>query len=375
MTETSDSPIPILFCITELEPGGAELALVQLVTRIDRTRWEPHVIALGRETELVDQLRSAGIPTICLNATSWRQFSIYPRLVRQFRKIKPAIVQTYLFHANILGRMAARSARVKHVVSGIRVAERRGKWYHLVDRWTDRWVSKHVCVSRAVRDFTLRMTRIPAEKMVVIPNGVDLSRFSDALPIPRESLPACNEQDLLALFVGRLDPQKGVFDLLNLAQNLKESLPHLKWLIAGEGVLKQEMENRIEKMNLNDRVHLLGRRDDVAQLMRTADLFVFPSRWEGMPNVILEAMAARVPVVSYDVEGIQELLSDQQSGLIVPGGNITEMARAIASLATSLERRQHYAEKAFEKVRDQFSWEQTVSQYERLYESLINENS
>jgi starch synthase (maltosyl-transferring) len=260
-------------------------------------------------------------------------------------------------------------------VSGIRVAERRGKWYHCVERWTDRWVSKHVCVSQAVRDFTVQMTRISAEKMVVIPNGVDVERFANASPISRKSLPGCDNDSLIALFVGRLERQKGVFDLLTVAENLRQQIPHLKWMIAGEGPLKMEMEAQINKMNLQDRVHQLGRRTDIAELMQTADLFVFPSRWEGMPNVILEAMAARLPIITYDVEGIVELLTDQQTGLIIPGGDIPAMAKAVAILGQNRELRKSYAEKAFQKVNKHFRWEQTVLQYQQLYESLISTRS
>ncbi len=372
MTSDPGLPIPILFCITELDPGGAEYALVQLVTRLDREKWKPSVIALGKDTELAEQLRSADVPVTCLNATSSRQFSIYPKLVKQMRKINPAIVQTFLFHANILGRMAARSARIPHVVSGIRVAERRGKWYHRVERWTDRWVSKHVCVSRAVRDFTVEMTRIPAEKMVIIPNGVDVSRFANASPIPSSSLPGYEKGDLIALFVGRLDQQKGVFDLLEIAAHLQNRFPHLKWLLAGDGPLEAEMKTRIDRMKLQQRVHLLGRRNDVAELMQTADLFVFPSRWEGMPNVILEAMAARLPVVSCQVEGVDELLCNQQSGLVIPIGDVAEMTEAVATLVEQPQRRSELAEKAFQKVSGHFSWDQTASQYQQLYQSLLD---
>ncbi len=373
MTEPPASPIPILFCITELDPGGAELALVQLVTRLNREHWAPHVVALGGETELAAVLRSVDIPVTCLNATSSRQFSIYPRLVKEIRRINPAIVQTYLFHANILGRMAARASRIKHVVSGIRVAERRGIWYHRAERWTDRWVNRHVCVSQAVRDFTVKMTGISIEKMIVIPNGVDVERFANASAVPRESLPDCDDENQIALFVGRLDQQKGVFDLLTVADKLREQFPLLKWLLAGDGPLKPEMETRIKNMNLQDRVHLLGRRSDIAELMQTADLFVFPSRWEGMPNVILEAMAARLAIVSCNVEGIDELLTDQQSGIIIPGGDTSAMSNAVATLAQNAELRTNYAESAFRKVNNHFGWEQTVLQYQRLYESLLSD--
>lgn len=372
MSDNPATPTPILFCITELDPGGAENALVQLVTRLDRDRWQPYVIALAGEGKLVKPLREAGIEVVCLNATSSRQFSIYPRLVKEFRRINPKIVQTYLFHANILGRMAARAARVKHVVSGIRVAERRGKWYHRVDRWTDRWVSKHVCVSQAVKDFTAKTARISSEKMIVIPNGVDLKRFENALPISRESLPRCSSENLIALYAGRLDPQKGVADLLTIAENLRDQLPELKWLIAGDGPLKSELANSIKEKNLQNCVQLLGNRQDIPELMQTADMFIFPSRWEGMPNVILEAMAARLPIITSHVEGIDELLIDQQSGIITPRQDIPAMTKAVIQLATAPDLRTSYSQAAFQKVANEFSWEQTAARYQELYQSLIN---
>ena len=113
------------FCITDLDPGGAERALVQLVTRLDRSRWQPSVICLAPRGMLADELEQAEVPVTCLGARHSRNVGMVGRLFHQLRESKPALLQTFLFHANIAGRIAGRLARVPKIVSGIRVAERR----------------------------------------------------------------------------------------------------------------------------------------------------------------------------------------------------------------------------------------------------------
>src|SRR5690349_20961118 len=122
-----DIPIKIAFCITDLDPGGAERALVELVTRMNRRIWKPHVFCLSKPGPLVATLQDAGIETTCFGARNARSILTVYRLYRALKSLQPALVQTYLFHANIAGRIAARMARVPYVVSGIRVAERRSK--------------------------------------------------------------------------------------------------------------------------------------------------------------------------------------------------------------------------------------------------------
>ncbi|MCG6154303.1 glycosyltransferase [Rubinisphaera margarita] len=364
------TPVPILFCITELDPGGAERAFVQLITRLDRTEWNPRVVCLSGEGELVEQLRQNGIEVVCLHASRRRPLAALLKLRREMRRFRPRLVQSYLFHANLLARIAARMAGVPVMVCGIRVAERRSNSYLKLDRWTDRWVTRHVCVSEAVRRFTVEQGGLPAEKLLVIPNGVDLDRFRTAEPVLRTEL-HCSDSDFLILFAGRLDPQKGVLSLPDLAERLKPKYPQLRWLIAGEGPLRGELKQQIQSRGLTETVQLLGSRDDIPELMKTADLFVFPSRWEGMPNVILEAMAAGLPIVSTAVEGIEDLLKDDMSGAIVPIGENAALAVRIEQLIEQPETRERYASQASRAVGRCPTWDAVAEQYQELYRELL----
>ncbi len=135
-----ESPIPIAFCITGLQPGGAKRALVQIVKRLNRERWAPVVYSLTGTGPLADELQQAGIPTVLLHANSPWDVRIIWRLSRKLKSQRPVLLQTFLFHANLAGRFAARLAGIKHLVSGIRVSEKRRNGHILLDHWTNRLV-------------------------------------------------------------------------------------------------------------------------------------------------------------------------------------------------------------------------------------------
>ncbi|TWT61829.1 glycosyltransferase [Rubinisphaera italica] len=372
---TDSSPIPILFCITELDPGGAERAFVHILSRLNRTRWNPRVICLSGQGELVEELERFNIEVICLNGSPRRPLQLLSRLYREIKRFQPVLIQSFLFHANILSRIAGRFAGTAAIVSGIRVAEKRSTFYLKLDRWTERWATKHVCVSEAVREFSGEQGGLTAEKLIVIPNGVDRNRFENAAPLTRAKIKSA-DSDILALFVGRLDSQKGVSDLLEVAARLKDDVPQLKWLIAGTGPEEHRLKEFANQLELTESVQFLGRRNDVPELMKTADLFVFPSHWEGMPNVILEAMAARLPIVTTNVEGIDQLLEHQVSAEIVPIGDLGKFSASVQKLIQNPELRQQYASKAWDRLSTEFDWQSIADRYQNLYEQLIaNEHS
>ena len=175
--------INVALCITELEIGGAERCLTELAVRIDRQRFSPVVYSLAcqperRERSCLPTLEAAGVPVHCLGGRRAWQFPIVvSRLRRLLASQRAQVIQTFLFHANIVGRIAAHRAGIKAVVSGIRVAERRSRWRLWTDRLTDGLVDRHVCVSQAVADFSVKRGGLSSEKMVAIPNGVDLSGY------------------------------------------------------------------------------------------------------------------------------------------------------------------------------------------------------
>ncbi len=364
-------PYRIAFCITELDPGGAERQLVQLVTHLDRTIFEPEVVALSGEGELVVPLRRAGIPVICLNAKRRWDASVIFRLQRHFRRSKPDLVQTFLFHANIAGRFAARMAGVRRVVCGIRVAERQKRWRLYLDRATEWLVDRHVCVSRDVAQFSRTEGRLPAAKLVVIPNAVNVEAITEITPADLSELGFAGD-DQLILFVGRLTDQKDPLKLLSAFREIVNDFPHAKLLFVGCGPLEADL--RREAAALGERVRFAGQRADVPALMKSASCLALPSRWEGMPNVVLEAMAAGLPVVATAAEGVAELLgTDGERGTIVHGWSEADFA---ASLRQVLEEPQEGLRKAREA--QHVVWQQhvvsiQVHAYQRLYLDLLSE--
>lgn len=356
----------IAFCITELDDGGAERALVRVATGLHRRGRRVTVVALSGNGPLTDRLNDEGIEVTSLGLTKWNAAVALARLVRRWRRDRPDVVQTFLFHANIFGRIAARLAGVPSVCSGIRVAERRGGVRLLVDRLTDRLVDRHVCVSRSVADDAIARGGLPARKVVVIPNGVDCDSFRNAEPISAEELGLPSGTPFI-LWAGRLDPQKHPELAIEAFAALPPEFSETKLLMAGEGALRGGLAELIESRGLGDRVRLLGRRDDLPRLYRAARLFLLTSRWEGMPNVLLEAMAAGCPVVATDVEGVRELLGDDERGLIVGKATGSEVA---ARIADSLREDDASTESASIYVRDHHDWGRVVDAYDTLFSEL-----
>jgi glycosyltransferase involved in cell wall biosynthesis len=364
------SPVRIAFCITDLDPGGAERAMVRLVKGLDRSRWEPAVFCLAGRGDLADELQSARITVECLGARHWSNIGAVLRLARGLHRFQPAVVQTFLFHANLAGRTAARLAGVGKVVAGIRVAEKRSRVPLWLDRWTNRLVAKNVCVSQAVANFSISHAGIPSEKVVVIPNGVDVRRFAEARPADLQPFGIPPESPVL-LTVGRLDPQKGLADLIEAAAIVAPKFPAAHFLLVGEGPERGAIERLIREKGLADRVHLAGWRPDVPELLAAGSVLILPSHWEGMPNVILEAMAAGLPVAATQVEGTSELVVEGQTGFLVPVKSPQALADAISKMLAVPAFAKALGASGRERVTAEFSWERMVARYESLYESLI----
>ncbi|MGD9723430.1 MAG: glycosyltransferase [Pirellulales bacterium] len=369
------SPIRIAFCITELDPGGAERCLVELVERLDRRRFQPWVYCLGprpqgNPSSLADRLERSGAPVHALGARHvWQVPRVARELVARMREDAPQIVQCFLFHANVLGTWAARRAGVQHTLCGIRVAERKSGWHLRVARWADRWAERHVCVSHAVKDFSATVGRLPADKLVEIPNGVDIARFAAARPASWTSLGLPLGRGVIT-YIGRLDEQKGVHWLLGLMPQIFTALPDYDLVIAGVGPQRKALERRAATLGIQSRVHFAGYRQDVPEILAASELLVLPSFWEGMPNVVLEAMAAGKPVVATDVEGVREVLGSKGAEQVVPIGKQAAFVEAVLRILQHPELADHLGLHNHLRVAQSFSLDSMTAAYERLYRSL-----
>ncbi len=370
------SPYRVALCITDLDVGGAELALVELATRLDRTRFLPVVYCLGprprrQEVSCAAMLESAGIPVHCLGARRWTDaLWAMRRLARLLSGQRPDILQSFLFHANLVGRLAGRKAGVPRVVAGIRVAERHALWHLWLDRLTSGLVDRYVCVSQAVAEFSIRKGRLPRERVVVIPNGVDASRYPAAQAADLTGL-GIPPQARVVTFVGRLEHQKGVDWLLETARLWLPALADCHLLIVGQGPLLPRLAALARRVGVPGRIHFLGWRNDVTQILAASDLLVLPSRWEGMPNVLLQAMASRLPVVATDVEGVRELLGQGDATQTVPLGDTEAFASRVRAILSDPHLAATLGQANRQRAECMFSIEAVVSGYQGLWESLM----
>jgi len=292
-------------------------------------------------------------------------------LTGHFLRQRPDLVQTFLFHANIVGRLAARRAGVPHVVCGIRVAERHCRWHLWADRLTTRWVDRYVCVSRSVAEFSAAKAGLAAERLVVIPNGVDLGQFASPSPEGVDDLEIAAGRRLVT-FIGRLDRQKGVRWLLETAAQWLPRLPNCDLVLVGRGSNRPALEQFAMDCGIGPRVHFLGWRPDTPRILAASDLLVLPSRWEGMPNVVLEAMASGLPVLATDVEGVRELLGENADAQMVAYGDTPGFVDKVVRLLSDRGLADRLARENRRRIERMFSIERTVAAYEDLWASMLH---
>lgn len=366
----------IALCITDLDVGGAEQALVAIATRLDRSRITAAVYCLGPEppnpeASCIPPLRAAGLAVHCLGARSFAGFpSAVWKLRRYLLHFQPNLVQTFLFHANIVGRFAARLARVPTVVCGIRVAERHHRWHLWVDRITSRWVDRYVCVSESVAKFSAAQAGLAPAKLSVIPNGVDLQRFPAAASavLSDAGVPLGSR---VATFVGRLESQKGLAWLIDAAAQWVSRLPDCHLVVVGQGPDGPALRRLALQRGIADRVHWLGWRSDIPEILASSDLLVLPSRWEGMPNVVLQAMASQRPVLATDVEGVRELLGENADAQTVAYGDTPSFIEKLAAILSDRELATRLGRENRWRCERAFSIERSVVVYDELWQSLV----
>ncbi len=362
--------LKVLQLIPTLDRSGAEKQMVLLATGLPRDRFQVEAAVLTRSGPLEADLAEAGVPV----ATIGKRRKVDPfalgRLTRFIKAGKFDVVQTWIFAANTYGRIAARQARVPVVVTTEMAVDLwKGRAERAVDRRLATWCDRLVGNSRAVVEF-YRGLGVPDDRLEMIYSGiadepaptVDRAAVLAELGFPADAI--------LILFAGRLAAQKRVGDLLKTLDLLQQIQPDLRTAIAGDGPLRGELETLAGHYDLVEKVRFLGHRDDVPRLMSAADLVVLPSEYEGLPNVVLEAMNMGKPVVATAAPGTTEVVVDGETGLLTPINDAPNMARAVRALIRDPERSRTMGEAGRARVRAAFTADAMVARFADLYERL-----
>ena len=356
----------IFYLITELEIGGAEKALYELVTHLDRKRFEPVVACLAGRGPIFDRLKEKGIEVIPLDMRGWWDLRAWLRLRRALRANRPHVLHTFLFHANLIGSLAAIRSQIGTKIAAIRVEEPRLR--HLwLQSLTQGLTDLFTCVSESARQYTHRRAHVPLKKIVVVPNGVDPSDCDAPVlaPPPEWRLP---EVAPVVAFVGRLDRQKNPLLLLRAASRVVSEVPATVFAFAGTGCLETRCRVEAGRLGISDNVRWLGWLSDTRPLLARMDLIALPSSWEGMPNVILEAMACGKPAVATNVGGCAELIAEGETGFLTPPGDEAALAECILKLLRDAALRRRLGAAARARVEREFSIAAMVKRNESLYE-------
>jgi glycosyltransferase involved in cell wall biosynthesis len=377
---TEQRPKKLVYIITGLSTGGAEAMLLKVLERLD-ARFSPHVVSLTTLGEIGPRIASLGIPVEALGMQRGvpNPFA-FLRLVHRLKELKPDVVHTWMYHADLLGGLAARLAGAGAVGWCVRNSNMDRNSMKLATRLV---VGACARISRRVPDRilscseTARQAHVDcgyaADRMVVVPNGFDLSRFRPdplARTAVRSELGLDADAPLVGL-MGRFDPQKNHAGFFTAAGLLQRRLPSVRLVLAGNGVddRNEQLLAMMDGARVRQATHLLGLRSDMPRLMAALDVLASSSSGEAFPNVLGEAMACGVPCVATNVGDSAYIVGD--AGRVVPSGDMANLADAIASLLLMPQaERAALGEKARARVAHNFDIDQIVKRYESFYDDL-----
>lgn len=377
------NPVRVLHAITMLELGGAQRNTLDTVARLDRSRFAV-ALACSDQGPLLDEARSIGecelflLPHLRREVRPGDDLRALAHLRRVIRDFRPDIVHTHSSKAGVLGRLAARLEGVPRVVHSIhgfgfgahQPAPVRAAFL-AAERLAARWTDAFIAVSRRNAADGVAMGLFDTGQVRVIRSGIDLDSFrnpSGSEAVRRElGIP---EGAPMVVQVSCFKPQKAPERFVAAAAKILAQCPEAHFVLVGDGGLRSLVERQRAELELNGRLHLPGWRRDVPALLAAASVATLTSRFEGLPRVVVEALAAGVPVVAMAVEGVEEVLRHGVDGFLVDEGDVTALAERVSTLLGDGELRRTMAARAGETVAE---WDRDtmVRQQEELYQELL----
>ena len=371
-TRCAEAPL-IVHIIDELPRDGAEMLLLDLMRRrLPGFRYV--VVCLIRGGALEEEFTRIGTPVVIFGRRNKLDVFLVIRLAAWLKREKAAVVHTHLFTADTYGRLAARLAGVPVVFSTVHniVNPWKGGFRKMIDRLFARMSTGVIGCSEEVAQTLATRDKIPANRLMAIPNGIDLQKFAHVSGFGVRAEFGLPEDRLLVGVVGRLHPQKGHEDLfLALAAMPLARTGQLSCLVVGTGDLETQLHDRVAELGLERCVVFAGMRTDVPRLVAAMDVFVMPSRWEGLPIALLEAMASSKPVLCARVGGIPDVVHDNDNGLLVESGNVTALQARLEWLLGDAAARERLGHRARETVIERFDITRTAAAYNQLHRQSL----
>lgn len=371
----------IVHIITGLNIGGAETMLYKLLSGTDKASFDEMVISLTAYGPMAAKIEKLGVKVKYLGLKrSIPNPLIILKLIKLLKREKADLVQTWMYHADLIGGLAAKMAGIP-VIWNVRnnTFDSKVKWTTLMTvkisaKLTTLIPEKVICCSQEACRIHIKQG-YAIKKMVVIPNGFNLNEFSPNLAAKirlREEL-GLKSDDLIIGIIARYDPQKDHKTFFRAVAEINGNMPGVHFILAGDGISwdNDELVGDIYSYGVEDVCHLLGRRDDIAYLTSALDISCLSSTGEAFPNVLGEAMACGVPCVTTDAGDSALIVGD--TGIVVPPNNPAALAEALRQMIEMGDAgRRALGEKARRRVLERFNLPDIVSKYEDLYRRILN---
>ncbi|WP_454736498.1 glycosyltransferase [Cupriavidus necator] len=366
---TVAQPLRILVITTGLRLGGAEQQIAALARAFVALGNSVAIVSLteGQEIDL-----PAGIPIteLGMRKTPLSMLAALRKTRQVVRQWRPDVIHSHMVHGNLFARALTRTGRMPPVVCSAHSAREGGTLRTLAYRLTDRWCALTTHVSEAGRQAMVESGAAPARRVIVMPNGIDTTRFrpDDAVRERARRALGLGAQDILVLNVGRLVPEKDQATLIEAFRLAARAVPNARLVIAGEGPLRPALQDRIVQGGLATLATLAGARSDIPDLLRAADVFALSSRIEGMPLAVGEALATGLPVVATAAAGVAELAGD--TATITPIGDAAALASALEKAIRQLPGTQAQRDRRRQQIVSRFDVSAVARQWLVNYQQL-----
>jgi glycosyltransferase involved in cell wall biosynthesis len=372
--------IKICYVIGTLDIGGAEKQLLMLSRGLDKQKFSSVVISLRNGGPLKKDFEISGIKVIEAGKKFKIDILFFFRLLKIIKKERPEILHTFMFTSNTWGRVAGILSNVPVIISSERCVDIFKKCHHrLIDRILLLFTKTIVANSQAVKTFYQKTEGIPESKIKVICNGIEIKNSGNKGEEAKINIEKKKELDLeKAGYVigcgGRFTKQKGFIYLIKAIPLILKYFPQAYFIFAGDGLLKDVFKKTTIDLGIEKNIIFTGYRKDIANIFAVCDIISVPSLFEGMPNVVLEAMALSKPVVGTDIPEIAELVKNGKNGFLVPVKNSISLAEKIIYLLENPSLCKKMGEEGFRLAKEKFSSEKMIKNYEILYNGLLSRN-
>ena len=375
------SPLRVAYVVHTFHMGGLERFVSRMANHLDRTRFSPSVVCLGRNGDAAKWIEKQDVPIVEIGKRPGNDWRAIGKLARALRDLKADIAHSHNWGTLVETAVARRRAGTAIHVHGergmeledLRAPAWRKKIRGLMMRWAFRRANAVVAVAEAVRQRIVRQSGFQAEQIQIIPNGVDrpvAPRGPMARAVIRRSLDVADDAILVGS-VGRLVPVKDFSLLIQAIGRLICGASDIHLVLVGDGPLRCQLQADAVSAGIADHVHVVGQQDAVGDWLAAMDIYVNSSLNEGMSQSVLEAMAAGLPLLVADVGDSAAMVGGESGcGIVVPPGDIEAMSTALNELCADPDRRRTLGTRAIARHQSRYAIEVMVAHYELLYEQL-----